>query len=91
MDGPTRVAGFNPIDRGRFCSIGDTKARTQRLEDGSPVHSFRTLLGELKTLTRSRVRPPQAPAAAIFDKVSTPTPFQVRALALLGLSVQPHL
>jgi hypothetical protein len=52
--------------------------------------SFRTLLGELKTLTRSRVRPPDAPTAAIFDKVSTPTPFQVRALALLGLSVQPH-
>src|SRR6266566_4896433 len=50
------------------------KARTQRLEDGSPVHSFRTLLGKLKTLTRSRVRPPDAPAAAIFDKVSTPTP-----------------
>jgi hypothetical protein len=67
------------------------KARSQRLEDGSPVHSFRTLLGELKTLTRSRVRPPDAPAAAIFDKVSTPTPFQVRALALLDLAVQPHL
>lgn len=66
------------------------KARTQRLEDGSPVHSFRTLLGELKTLTRSRILPPDAPTAAIFDKVSTPTPFQVRALALLGLSVQPH-
>jgi hypothetical protein len=67
------------------------KARTQRLDDGTPVHSFRTLLGELKTLTRSRVLPPNAPQAAAFDKVSTPTPFQARALALLRLSAQPHL
>ena len=67
------------------------KARTQRLQDGSPVHSFRTLLGELKTLTRSRVLPPKAPVTAAFDKVSTPTPFQARALALLELTAQPHV
>jgi len=55
------------------------------------VQSFRTLLSELKTLTRSRVLPPKAPVTAAFDKVSTPTPRQARALALLELTAQPHV
>src|SRR2546430_1666515 len=30
MDKPTRVAGFNPMFGGRFCSIGDTLSREPR-------------------------------------------------------------
>jgi hypothetical protein len=62
------------------------KARTQRLPDGSPAHSFRTLLAELGTLTRNRVVPVGAPDTAAFDIVAIPTPLQARALSLLGLS-----
>jgi hypothetical protein len=62
------------------------KARTQRLPDGTPVHSFRSLLEELKTLTRNRVVSAGAPDEAAFDIVATPTTLQARALSLLGLT-----
>jgi hypothetical protein len=62
------------------------KARTQRLPDGSPVHSFGTLLGELATLTRNRVVPTGAPDEAAFDIVAIPTPLQARALSSLELT-----
>jgi len=62
------------------------KARTQRLSDGTPVHSFGTLLGELATLTRNRVVPVGAPDEAAFDIVAIPTPLQARALSLLELT-----
>jgi len=62
-----------------------TKARTQRLPDGGTVHSFRTLLAELATLTRDRVVPVGAPDETAFDLVAIPTPLQARALSLLEL------
>jgi len=62
------------------------KARTQRLPDGTPVHSFGTLLDEMATLTRNRVLPPGAPDEAAFDMPATPTSLQARALALLELT-----
>lgn len=62
------------------------KARTGRLPDGTPAHSFRTLLAELATLTRDRLAPAGAPDAAAFEIVATPTPIQVRALSLLDLT-----
>jgi hypothetical protein len=62
------------------------KAHTQRLPDGTPVHSLRTLLAELATLTRNRVVPAGGPDEAAFDIVATPTTLQARALSLLGLT-----
>jgi hypothetical protein len=62
------------------------KARTQRLPDGSPVHSFGSLLSELATLTRNRVVPVGAPDSAAFEITAIPTPLQARALSLLGLT-----
>ena len=62
------------------------KAHTQRLPDGTPVHSFRTLLRDLATLTRNRVVPAGAPEEAAFEIVATPTTLQARALWLLGLT-----
>ena len=59
------------------------KAHTQRLDDGTPVHSFRSLLAALTTLTKNTVRVPNSPAT--FDKLSSPTALQERALQLLGL------
>ena len=59
------------------------KASTQQLEDGTPVHSFRTLLDSLRTIARNRVVPRGLPDSAAFEIVTTPTPLQARALALL--------
>jgi hypothetical protein len=59
------------------------EASTQRFADGSSVHSFRSLLAELATLTRNTVRVPNSSAS--FDKLANPTPFQERALQLLRL------
>ena len=60
------------------------KAQTQRLPDGTAVHSFRSLLTQLATLTRNTVRVPAS--TATFDKLTVPTPLQARALQLLGLN-----
>jgi len=60
------------------------KAATKRNEEGFSVHSFRSLLRDLATLTINRIEPIGLPAAA-FDKVTTPTTLQRRALALLGV------
>ncbi len=60
------------------------KARTQRLADDTPVHSFRSLLTQLATLTKNTVRVPASETT--FDKLAVPTPLQTRALQLLGLS-----
>jgi len=63
------------------------KAQTQRLPDGTPVHSLRTLLAELGTLTLNRLRWPGMPEDATVEVLATPTPLQQRALSLLGLTI----
>lgn len=61
------------------------KAATKRPADGGPVHSFRTILADLATLTKNRVQPNAAGSLA-FDMLATPTPLQRRAFELLGTS-----
>jgi hypothetical protein len=63
------------------------KAATKRTEDGLPVHSFQTLLADLATLTQNQVRP-LGPDGATLDVLTTPTPLQQRAFALLGVSAR---
>ena len=53
------------------------------LDDGSPVHSWRTLLSALVRLTRNRVLPKDAPQAA-FEMLASPTPLRARALELIA-------
>ena len=52
--------------------------------DGLPIHSFQSLLGDLATLTRNRVRP-AVPGAMAADILARPTPLQDQAFRLLGL------
>ncbi len=54
--------------------------------EGLTVHSFRTLLAELATLTRNRVVPAGADEGAAFEILAEPTPLQARAFELLGVS-----
>lgn len=62
------------------------KDRDHRTADGIAVHSFRTLMDELRTLTRNRVLLPGADEGAAFDLLAEPTPLQARALGLIGVS-----
>ena len=55
------------------------KALSKQTVDGFPVHSFRTLLADLATLTRNRVRMGEQ----LFDMLATPTTLQDRAFELL--------
>ena len=60
------------------------KASTRRLDDGTPAHSFRTLLDHLATIVRNTCRAPGNPnEAATFTIVTTPNPLQRRARELL--------
>jgi hypothetical protein len=60
------------------------KVHTKRLDDGSPVHSFRTLLKHLGNIVRNTCRTPNAgPDASTFHKTTTPNAKQQKALDLL--------
>ena len=74
----------SPVKPARRSHAARTKAGSQRTPDGLPVHSFQTLLADLATLTRNRVRTRNA-EAAIADVLARPTPTQDRALSLLGV------
>ena len=63
------------------------KARRKRTDDGRPVQSFRSLLGDLATVTRNRVVP-RMPGAEPFDTLARPTELQREALRLLGVRLQ---
>ena len=60
------------------------KAQVRVLEDGSPVHSFRTLLSDLGTIVRNQCRVPGADAnAPPLEITTTPNAQQKRAYELL--------
>jgi hypothetical protein len=59
-----------------------SKELFKRTEDGMPVHSFRTLLKDLATLTRNQVRVGEQ----TLQMMAAPTPVQERALQLLKVS-----
>ncbi|HEU0216861.1 MAG TPA: transposase [Stellaceae bacterium] len=61
------------------------KQTTGRTADGLPVHSFRTLLADLATLTRNTLATAAAPNAP-FTLTTRPTPIQHKTFTLLGLA-----
>ena len=63
------------------------KARRKRTADGWPVHSFRTLLGDLATITRNRVVA-RLGGAEPFEIVTRPTALQREAFKLLGVRLE---
>ena len=62
------------------------KAATRKTDDGLNVHSFQTLLADLATIAKNRIRPKDKKIPA-FDMLTTPTTLQQRALALLGVNL----
>ena len=74
-----RDSGVAPAQRS---PEGQRKAVTRRTENGDPVHSFQTLLQDLGTVARNRIRFPNADET---DMLTTPTPLQETAFSLLGI------
>jgi Transposase DDE domain len=63
-----------------------TKDKTKQTPDGLPVHSFRTLLADLGTLGKNRVRV-RGESGSEFYELTQSTTLQQRALDLLGVSL----
>ncbi len=61
------------------------KETRKQTDDGSPVHSFRTMLADLGTLAKNRVRLVGV-SGSEFYKLTQPTALQQRALDLLGVT-----
>jgi hypothetical protein len=49
----------DPVAPAQRSEAGQTKAQTRRLADGTPAHSFRTLLEQLATIVRNTYRVPR--------------------------------
>jgi transposase len=64
------------------------KALTKQTADGTKVHSFQTLIGDLATIVKNRIQPADK-SLAVFDMVTQPTVIQQRALDLLGVKLRP--
>ncbi len=61
------------------------KAASKRTEeDDLPVHGFQTLLADLSTIVKNQIQP-LIPGSPSFDKLTTPTHLQQKALDLLGV------
>jgi len=73
------------VSRAPRSEVARAKDETRRTEDGMPVHSFRTLLADLGTLAKNRVRLAGVPGSEL-ELLTQPTPLQERAFALLGVA-----
>ena len=61
------------------------KVCSLQLQDGSPVHSFQTLMAQLQTIVRNTCRTPGGAAdAPTFEIITTPNHTQKRALDLIN-------
>ena len=76
-----RPAPENPVTAAVRSPEAAQKASTRTLEDGTPAHSFRTLLGHLATRTRNTLR--AAGTQTTFDLTALPTPVQRQAQDLI--------
>jgi len=74
----------DPVAPAQRSEEATRKAFEKTLEDGTPVHSFRTQLDHLRTIVRNRCRRPDArDPAATLDIDTTPSREQRRAFDLL--------
>jgi hypothetical protein len=82
------AARTSPVAKAKVSKAAQRKASTQRVDAGNsethPVHSFRTLLADLGTLTRNTVC---FGGQKMLTVQATATPVQRRALNLLGVEL----
>jgi hypothetical protein len=75
---PTSAA--DPVAKSTRSPSALRKTQSKRTDAGEQVHSYKSLLAELATLTRNTIRLPRT--TATFDKLAEPTAIQARALEL---------
>jgi transposase len=74
----------DPVAPAKRSKAALAKVARHALDDGTPVHSFSTLMAELATVVRNTCRTPSAaPDAPTFEILTTPNAKQQRAFALL--------
>jgi transposase len=74
----------DPVAPARRSKAALAKAARHTLDDGTPAHSFATLMAELATIVRNTCRTPMAgPEAPTFEVLTTPNAKQQRAFELL--------
>jgi transposase len=75
----------DPVAPAKRSSAALDKVHAKVLDDGTPVHSFQTLLKDLSSIVSNACRRPGAATAGepTFDVVTTPNPTQQRAYDLL--------
>jgi Transposase DDE domain len=76
----------SPVAKARASAAARAKAAHKRTQDGRPVHSLRTLLQDLATLTRNIVCIGQDTPAAML---ASPTPLQQDVFNRLGVPIAP--
>lgn len=86
FDDHDRAAGevlrASPVAKAQTSPAAKRKAKSKRTDDGLPVHSFRSLLADLATLTRNSVR---FGKTASFTVLASPTELHRRAFELLAI------
>jgi hypothetical protein len=74
----------DPVAPARRSDAALKKVSSKRLDDGSPAHSFQTLLTDLTSIVRNvcvvKGAPPDTPS---FEIITLPSPLQQRAFSLL--------
>ncbi len=74
----------DPVAPAERSSSAQDKAATHLLVDGTPAHSFSTLMAELATIVRNTCRTPNAPPdTPTFEVTTTAGTKQQRAMALV--------
>jgi hypothetical protein len=74
----------DPVAPAKRSQAALAKASTHTLDDGTPAHSFATLMAELATIVRNTCRTPRAgPDAPTFELTTTAQRTQQRALGLI--------
>ena len=74
----------DPVAPATRSAAAQAKAATHTLIDGTPAHSFATLMAELATIVRNTCRTPNAgPHAPTFEVTTTAEPMHQRAFALV--------
>jgi transposase len=75
----------DPVAPARRSDAAMKKVLTRTLDDGSPVHSFQTLMAQLQTIVRNTCcTPGGATDAPTFEIITTPNHTQKRALDLIN-------
>ena len=73
-----------PVEKAKVSESARAKAASKQTPDGMSIHSFRTLLADLGTLTLNDAFLPGRPDSR-FTLASEPTAVQTRVFGLLGL------